>query len=108
VEIYGRVHVDSSMVIIHLHTQRCQLYNSWQNPHIHLTSPLPTFFYSQKLKITLKGRSLQTVEDIITNATNDLKAIPQTSFHQFFQKWKGWWEKFIAMQGYCFEGYTIQ
>jgi transposase len=44
------------------------------------------FFLFPKLKITLKGR-FQTVEDIITNAMNDLKAIPQTSFKQCFQNW---------------------
>jgi hypothetical protein len=28
--------------------------------------------------------------DIITNMTNELGAIQQTSFEQFFQKWKRW------------------
>jgi transposase len=45
---------------------------------------LPDFFLFPKLKITLKGRRFQTVEDIITNSTNDLKAIPQTFFKQRF------------------------
>jgi hypothetical protein len=59
--------------------------SSWQNieflpfhnPFIHLISPLPTFLFP-KLNVTLNGRRFQTAEDI-TNATNDLKAKPQTS-----------------------------
>jgi hypothetical protein len=29
---------------------------------------------------------------------NDLKAMPHTSFKQYFQKWKRWWERCIAAQ----------
>jgi hypothetical protein len=61
-----------------------------------------------KLKIVLIGRRFQTVEDIITNATNDFKAIPQTSFKQSFLKWKRRWEMCIAGQGDCFKGDNIQ
>jgi hypothetical protein len=54
--------------------------SSWQNiqlrpfhnPPIHLSSPLLTFLFP-KLKITPKGRRFQTVEDFITNATNDFR-----------------------------------
>jgi hypothetical protein len=48
------------------------------------------------------------VEDVIINAVNDLRAIPHTSFEQYFQKWKGWWERCIAVQGEYFEGDNIQ
>jgi hypothetical protein len=44
------------------------------------------------------------VEDIITNVMNDLKAIPQTSFEQGFQKWK----RRNAVQEDYFEGDNIQ
>jgi hypothetical protein len=47
------------------------------------------------------------VEDIITNAANDLKAIPQTSFKQRFWKWKRQWERYIAAQGDYFEGIML-
>jgi transposase len=43
------------------------------------------FLLFLKLKITLKRRRFQTVEDITTNATKDLKAISQISFEQLFQ-----------------------
>jgi hypothetical protein len=59
-----------------------------------MPSPPPYSFVFLKLKITLKGR-FQTAEDIITNATDNLKAITQTSFEQCFQKWKRWWERCI-------------
>jgi hypothetical protein len=58
----------------------------------------PNIFLFPKLKITVK-RGFQTVEDIITNVTNDLKVIPQTSFVQCFQKFKRWWEWCIAAHG---------
>jgi hypothetical protein len=64
----------------------------------------PDFLLFSKLKITLKRRRFQTVKDIITNATKDLKVIPQTSFKQCLQKWKKLWERCIAAQGDCFEG----
>jgi transposase len=68
----------------------------------------PDIFLFPKLKITLKGRRFQTVEDTIVNATNYLKAIPQTCFEQFFQKWKRWWKRCIAAQEDYFDGDTIQ
>jgi hypothetical protein len=49
----------------------------------------PNIFLFPKLKITIEGR-FRTMNDIITNATNDLKVIPQTSFKQGFQKLKRW------------------
>jgi hypothetical protein len=84
--------------------------NTWQhiqflsvhNPPIHLTN----FFLFLKLEITLKGRKLQTEEDITTNMMHDLKA--QTPFKQYFQKWKRRWERWIAVQGDYFEGDNIQ
>jgi transposase len=74
-----------------------------QPPYSSDLSP-PDFFLFPKLKITLKGRIFQTVGDIITNAKNDLKAIPQTSFEQ----WKKGWERSTAAQGDYFEGDNIQ
>jgi transposase len=59
----------------------------------------PEFFLFPKVRITLKERRFETVEDDIVNVTNDLKMIPQTSFNQCFQKWENWWERCIAVQG---------
>jgi hypothetical protein len=74
----------SSITILHLLTQHCQLDSSWQNiqfvpfrtPPIHLISPLLNFLFP-KLKITHEV-IFQTVEDV-NNVINDLKVIPQTS-----------------------------
>jgi hypothetical protein len=44
----------------------------------------------------------------VTNVTNDLKAIPQTTFKQGFQKWKRLWKRWIAGQDDYFEGDNIQ
>jgi hypothetical protein len=66
--------------------------SSWQNikflpfhnPPIHLTSPFWLFPILRTQNYTWRRR-FQTVEDIITNATNNFKTIPQTSFEQCFQ-----------------------
>lgn len=79
------------ITIMCLFTQHCQLDSSSKNIKflpfhilsIDLTSPLQTFFYS--LNSILPLRRLQTVENIITNATDGFKAIPQTSFEHCFQ-----------------------
>jgi hypothetical protein len=87
----------SFIVIMCLLTWYCQLDTSWQNiqflpfhnPPYSLDFSLPGFFLFPKLRITLKRRNFQTVEDI-TNVTNDLKMILQTSFEHCFQKCKTW------------------
>jgi transposase len=45
---------------------------TFPQPHYSPDISPPNFFLFPKLKITLKGRRFQTVEDIITNATNAL------------------------------------
>jgi hypothetical protein len=47
----------------------------------------PDFSLVLEFIIILEGSIFQTV-DISTNVMNDLKAIPQTSFQQYIQKWK--------------------
>jgi hypothetical protein len=79
----------------------------FHNPPIHLTSPVPTIFYSLNWKLLLKEEDVKTVEDIVTNSTNDLKAIPQRSIEQCFQKWKRQQERCIAVQEDYFEGDNI-
>jgi hypothetical protein len=58
-----------------------------QTPSSPRLSP-PNNFLFPKLKITLKRKRFQSVDDIITNAKNDLKVTPQTSFEECFQKWE--------------------
>jgi hypothetical protein len=51
-------------------SRKTRNYDPSMTPPIHLTSHLLSFLFP-KLKITHKGR-FQTLEDIITNVTNDL------------------------------------
>jgi hypothetical protein len=107
---------DASITIMCLFTEHCQLDSAWQNilflsfhdPTCSSDLSLPNFFLFPKLKITLKRRRIQTVENIITNATNELKVMPQTSFKQCFQRWKRQWERCIAAHCNYFEGDNIQ
>jgi hypothetical protein len=55
-----------------------------QPPYLPNLSP-PDLFLFFKLKIFVEGRRFWTVEDIITNATKDLKVKPQTSLEQRFR-----------------------
>ena len=62
------------------------------------------FFLFPKLKITLKGRRFQTIEEIQENAIRELRAIIKTAFQEAFQQWKKRWEQCIASTGGYFEG----
>jgi hypothetical protein len=70
--------------------QSIRYLSSLLNISIRLTHhPLQTVFFSiPKIKMTLKGR-FQVAEDIVTNTTDELKAIQQTSFELCFQRGKG-------------------
>jgi len=52
----------------------------------------------------LKGRHFDDVDDIRSNKTAALKAIPQNQFQNCFEGWTGRWHWCIASQGEYFEG----
>jgi len=62
------------------------------------------FFLFPKLRITLKGRRFQTLEEIQENAIRELHAITESAFQKAFQQWKKRWERCIASRGGYFEG----
>jgi hypothetical protein len=62
------------------------------------------FFLFPKLKTTLKGCCLQTVEEIRENVIRELCAITESVFQEAFQQWKKRWEQCIASRGDYFEG----
>ena len=62
------------------------------------------FFLFPKLKTTLKGRSIQTIEEIQENAITELRAITESAFQEAFEQWKKRWEWCIASRGDYFEG----
>jgi hypothetical protein len=52
----------------------------------------------------LKGRRLQTIEEIKENAIRELRAITESAFQEAFQQWKKRWEHCVASRGDYFEG----
>jgi len=62
------------------------------------------FFLFAKLKITLKGRRFQTIEEIQENVIRELRAVIESVFQEAFQQWKKRWERCIASRGDYFEG----
>jgi len=61
------------------------------------------FWLFPKLKIPLKGKRFESREDIMQNATDLLKKIPQEAFQKCFQQWQDRW-KCVHHQGDYFEG----
>jgi len=59
------------------------------------------FFLFPKIKDILKGRHF---DDIRSNTTAALKAIPQNQFQYCFEGWTRRWHRCIASQGGYFEG----
>jgi hypothetical protein len=62
------------------------------------------FFLFQKIKEILKGRHFDDIEDIRTNKTVALNAIPQNQFKNCFEGWTIRWHQRIASQSEYFEG----
>ena len=62
------------------------------------------FFLFPKLKSSLKGCRVQTVQEIEEKLIWNLRAIPQNTFQDAFQKWKERWERCIKSGGEYFEG----
>ncbi|GBL89961.1 hypothetical protein AVEN_234677-1 [Araneus ventricosus] len=54
------------------------------------------FWLFPKIKMGLKGNCFDTVEDIKTNATAELRKIPQQDFHRCFQQWQERWSKCVC------------
>ena len=62
------------------------------------------FFLFPKIKEILKGRYFDDTDDIRSNTTAGLKAIPQKHFQNCFEGWTRRWHRCIAFQGEYFEG----
>jgi hypothetical protein len=82
----GLSEASSFIMIMRLLTQCSQLVNSWQNiqllpfhnPPIHLSSPLPTFFYSVNSKLPLKeedSRQWKTCDESLVGDTTKILQI---------------------------------
>ena len=62
------------------------------------------FLLFPKIKEILKGRHFDDIEDIGSNTTASLKAIPQNHFQSCFEGWTKRWHRCIASQWEYFEG----
>jgi len=62
------------------------------------------FFLFPKVQEILKGRHFDDIDDIRSNTTAALKAIPQNKFQNCFEGWNRRWHRCIASQGEYFEG----
>ena len=60
------------------------------------------FFLFPKIKEILKGRHFDDIDDIRSNTTAALKAIPQNQFQNCFEEWTRRWHRYIGSKGeYC-------
>ncbi|XP_033232083.1 uncharacterized protein LOC117183040 [Belonocnema kinseyi] len=57
-----------------------------------------------RLKVPLKGHRFDDKETAETNATNALKAIPESDFQECSNKWKHRYERLVQSNGDYFEG----
>ena len=62
------------------------------------------FFLFSKMKEILKGRHFDDIDDIRSNTTTALKAIPQNQLQNCFEGWTRRWHWCIASHGEYFEG----
>jgi len=62
------------------------------------------FFLFPKMKEILKRRHFDDNDDVRSNTTVALKAIPQNQFQNCFEEWTTRWHWCIASQGEYFEG----
>jgi len=62
------------------------------------------FYLFPKIKEILEGRHFDDSDDIRSNTTGALKAIPQNQFQNCFEGWTRRWHRRIAFQGEYFEG----
>jgi hypothetical protein len=56
------------------------------------------------LKRPLKGSHFDSHEDIMQNATKELRNLTEEAFQKCFQQWKKRWAKCVEAQGAYFEG----
>jgi transposase len=62
------------------------------------------FWLFPKLKMTLKGKRFETIEDIKSNTTDRLKLLKKEDFQTCFRQWQERWNKCVCAEGEYFEG----
>jgi len=66
------------------------------------------FFLFPKMKLQLKGRRFDTVEEIQRESQNVLGRLREQDFQHAFQQWQRRWDRCVAAQGDYFEGDAAQ
>ncbi|KAL4143544.1 hypothetical protein QTP88_005863 [Uroleucon formosanum] len=62
------------------------------------------FFLFPKIKMVLKGKRFQDVDEIKQNATEQLRGVSKNDFTRCFQKWQERWRTCMDSEGAYFEG----
>jgi transposase len=62
------------------------------------------FLLFTKMKLKLKGRRFDSVEEIQTESQDVLNTLTRNDFQQCFRSWKSRWNRCINAEGDCFEG----
>jgi len=66
------------------------------------------FFLFPKMKLQLKGRRFDRVEEIKRESHNVLGTLQEQDFQHAFQQWQWRWDRCVAAQGDYFEGDAAQ
>ena len=66
------------------------------------------FFLFPKMKLQLKGRRFDGLEDIQRESQNVLDKLQEQDFQHVFQQWQRHWVRRVAAQGDYFEGDAAQ
>jgi len=64
----------------------------------------PCFFLFPKMKLKLKGRRFDTIEEIQAKSQRVLDTLIEKDFQEAFQKWRRWWDLCLHAGGNYFEG----
>jgi len=75
----------------------------WEHPAYSPELAPSDFFLFPNIKEILKGRHFDDTEDIRSNTSAALKAIPQNQFQNCFEGWTRCWHRCIVSQGEYFE-----
>jgi hypothetical protein len=62
------------------------------------------FFLFPKLKLKLKGRRFDTIEEIQAESQRVLHTLAEKEFQEAFQKWGRRWDRCLHVGGNYFEG----
>jgi len=66
------------------------------------------FFFFPKMKLQLKGRRFDRVEEIQRESKNVLGTLREQDFQHAFQQWQRCWDRCVVSQGDYFEGDAAQ